>query len=119
MALHVIGDTFLFFGIGKGKDSRLQVLYPLPTYAKTTPVASVAAPAYAVADADADSLLVAVASELLAESLIQQLSTESYILVHCSGGDRFLAAALLRRTAAKVVRVTFTCDSQDEQQDAT
>lgn len=119
MALHVIGNTFLFLGIGKGKDGRLQVSLSTTNSCETTPVASVAAPAHAVADADADGLLVAVASELLAETLIQQLSTESHILVHCSGRDRFLAAALSRRAAAKAVRVTLTCDSQDEQQNAT
>ena len=78
---------------------------------------SVAAPVHA--DADADSLLVAVASELLAESLNQQLSAESHILVHCSGRDRFFVAALSQRAAAKAVRVTFTCNSRDEQQDET
>lgn len=115
MALHVVGDTFLFLGIGKGKDSRLQVSLSTTNSCETTPVTSVAASVHA----DADGLLVAVASELLAESLIQQLSTESHILLHCSGRDRFLATALSRRAAAKAVRVTFTCDSQDEQQDAT
>jgi len=119
MALHVVGDTFLFLGIGKGKGGRLQVSLSTTNSCETTPVASVAAPAHVVADADADGLLVAVASELLAESLIQQLSTESHILVHCSGRDRFLAAALSQRAAAKAVRVTFICDSQDEQQGAT
>lgn len=119
MALHVVGDTFLFLGVGKGKDGTLQVSLATTNSCETTPVASVAAPPHAVPDTDADGLLVATASELLAESLIHQLSTESHILVHCSDGDRFLAAALSRRAAAKAVRVTFTCDSQDKQQDAT
>lgn len=107
MALHVTGDTSLFLGISKGKDGRLRVSLSTTNSCETTPVASVAAPAYAVANADADSLLVAVASELFAESLIQQLSTESHVLVHCLGTDRFLTAALFRRAAPKVVRVTF------------
>ena len=114
MALHVVGDTFLFLAIGKSKHGRLQISLSTTNSCETSPVASVAAPA----DADADGLLVAVASELLAESLIQ-ISTEGHILVHCSGRDRFLAAALSRRAAAKSVRVTFVCDSQDEQKDAT
>ena len=118
MALHIVADTFLFLGIGKGKDGRLQVALSTTNSCETTPVARVAAPVHAVTDADTDSLLVAVASELLAMSLIHQLSTESHVLVRCSGRDRFLAAALSRRAAAKAVRVTFTCDSQDEQQDA-
>ncbi len=121
VALHIVEDTFLFLGIGKSKDGRLQVSLSTTNSCETTPVTSVAAPAYVVpdADADADGLLVAVASELLAESLIQKVSTDGHILVHCSGRDRFLAAALSRRAAAKGVRVTFTYDSQNEQQDAT
>ena len=122
-ALHIVEDTFLFLGIGKGKGKHgtLQVFLSTTNSCETVPVTSVAAPAYAVTDAhaNADGLLVAVASELLAESLIQKLSTESHILIHCSSRDRFLAAALSRRAAAKEVRVTFTYDSQNEQQDAT
>ena len=114
MALHVAGNTFLFLAIGKSKDGRLQISLSTTNSCETTPVVSVAAPA----DVDADGLLVAVASELLAESLVQ-ISTKDHILVHCSGRDRFLAAALSRRAAAKSVRVTFVCDSQDEQKDAT
>ena len=117
VALHIVEDIFLFLGIGKDKHGTLQVSLSTTNSCEATPVTSVAVPAYA--DADADGLLVAVASELLAESLIQKLSTESHILVHCSGRDRFLAAALSRRAAAKGVRVTFTYDSQNEQQDAT
>ena len=117
VALHIVEDIFLFLGIGKGKHGTLQVSLPTTNSCETTPVTSVAVPAYA--DADADGLLVAVASELLAESMIQKLSTQSHILVHCSGRDRFLAAALSRRAAAKGVRVTFTYDSQNEQQGAT
>ena len=119
MALHVVGDTFLFLGVGKGKDGTLQVSLATTNSCETTPVASVAAPPHAVPDIDADGLLVATASELLAESLIHQMSIGSHILVHCSGRDRFLAAAFSRRAATKAVRVTFTCDSQDKQQDAT
>ena len=117
VALHIVEDVFLFLGIGKGKHGALQASLSTLNSRETTPVTSVAVPAYA--DADADGLLVAVASELLADSLIQKLSTESHILVHCSSRDRFLAAALSRRAAAKGVRVTFTYDSQNEQQDAT
>jgi hybrid polyketide synthase/nonribosomal peptide synthetase ACE1 len=115
MALHVAEEMFLFLGIGKGKDGKLQVLLSTANACETAAIASVAAPA----DVDADSLLIAVASELLAESLLQQLSADCHILVHCSAKDRFLAAALSRRAAGKAVRVTFTCDSQDEQPDAT
>ena len=117
MALHVIGDAFLFLGIGKDKDGRLQVSLSTTNSRETTPVTSVAAPQHA--DTDSNGLLVAIASELLAETLIQQVSTESRILVHCTSRDRFLAAALSQRAATKAVRITFTCNSQEEQQDAT
>ena len=119
MALHLVGDTFLFLGVGKGKDGRLQVFLSTTNSCETTPVTSVAAPANADADTGADGLLVAVASEIVAESLIYQLSRESHILVHCSDRDRFLAAALARRAAAKAIRITFACDSQDKQQGET
>lgn len=117
VALHIVEDIFLFLGIGKGKHGTLQVSLSTTNSCETTSITSVAVPTYA--DADADGLLVAVASEFFAESLIQKLSTESRILVHCSSRDRFLAAALSRQAAAKGVRVTFTYDSQNEQQDAT
>ena len=119
VALHIVEDIFLFLGIGKDKHGTHQVSLSTTNSCETTPVTSVAVPAYAYADADADGLLVAVASELFAESLIQKLSRESHILLHCSSRDRFLAAALSRRAAAKGVRVTLTYDSQNEQQDAT
>ena len=115
MALHVVGDAFLFLGIGEGKDGKLQVSLSTTNSCETTPVASVAASQHA--DVGANSLLVAIASELLAETLIQQISTESHILVHCTAQDRFLAKALSRRAGAKAIRITFICSSQGEQLD--
>ena len=121
MALHVAVDTFLFLGIGKDDATRDTVVVLSTTNScKTTPIASVAADANNVTQS-ADGLLIAVASELLAASLIQTLSSGSSILVHCSGKHRFLAAALSRRAATKAVRVTFTCDAEytDDIQDPT
>jgi hybrid polyketide synthase/nonribosomal peptide synthetase ACE1 len=120
MALHGVGETFLFLGIGKAKDGRSQVSLSSTNSCETTPVVSVAIqPNNETTDVNADALLVAVASELLAESLVQMLSTESHIMVHCSGKDRFLAAALYRRATAKSIRATFTYDSRDERQNST
>lgn len=117
-ALHVAADTFLFLGIGKDEATEGKAAVLSTTNAcKTTPFASVAANAVE----SADSLLIAVASELLATSMIEAVSSGSSILVHASGKDRFLTAALSRRASANEVRVTFTCDaeSDDEAQDPT
>ena len=104
MALHVAADTFLYLGIGKDNI----VVLSITNSCETTPTASVAAGA----TQPADGLLIAVASELLAASVIESVSSGSSILVHCSGKDRFLAAALSRRAAVEAVRVTFTCDAE-------
>ncbi|KAL8974635.1 MAG: hypothetical protein Q9197_001123 [Variospora fuerteventurae] len=115
-AIHVAADTFLFLGIGKDKTTKDgAAVLSTANACETTPVASVAADAIE----SADILLIAVASELLATSMIQTVSSGSSILVHASGKDRFLAAALSRRASANAVRVIFTCDaeSNDEARD--
>ncbi len=121
VALHVAADTFLYLGIGKdvANEGTVVVLSSMNS-SKRVPIASVPAGAQSVHQS-ADGLLIAVASELLATSLIQALPSGSSILVHCSGKDRFLAAALSRQAAAKRVRVTFSCDAEcaDSVQDAT
>ncbi|KAL8721593.1 MAG: hypothetical protein Q9225_001757 [Loekoesia sp. 1 TL-2023] len=112
MALRIATDTFLFLGIGKDeviKDTT--VILSTTNSCKTAPIASVAAGADNV-DQLADSLLIAVASELLAASLVETISPGSSVLVNCSGKDRFLTGALSRRAAAKAIRVTFTCDEE-------
>lgn len=121
MALHVSADTFLFLAIGKDDKTQDNVVILSTTNSReTTPVASVAAGINNLAHS-ADGLLIAVASELLAASLVQTVSSGSSLLVHCSGKDRFFAAALSRRAATTAVRVTFTCDgeSTDDAQDPT
>lgn len=52
---------------------------------------------------------------------METLSTGSSLLVHCSGNDRLIAAALSRRAAAKGIPVTYTCDadSTDNARDPT
>ena len=119
MALHIVEETFLFLGVGRGKDDELRFTLSTNNSCRTNPVLTLAAPVYVTKDADATGPLIAVASELLADTLIQQLSTDSRILVHCSGGDRFLTRALSQRAAAKAIHIAFICDSQDKLQDAT
>ncbi|KAL8654407.1 MAG: hypothetical protein Q9226_003450 [Calogaya cf. arnoldii] len=110
-ALHVAADTFLFLSVGKDNSSKDTVAVLSTTNAcESSSVASVAVGANDITQS-ADSLLVTVASELLARSLIETVSCGSSLLVHCSGNDRFLAAALSRRANINKVRVTFTCDA--------
>ncbi|GAP93361.2 putative lovastatin nonaketide synthase protein [Rosellinia necatrix] len=103
MAFHIVDDAFLFLGV-----SNNNVLVSTTNTSERIPVASVVSP---TAAQSTDALLVAVASELLAASLVQNISSGSSIVVHASGKDRFLAAALSRRAAAKEICITFTYDT--------
>ncbi|KAJ5382444.1 Acyl transferase/acyl hydrolase/lysophospholipase [Penicillium concentricum] len=113
MAVRVTPDMFLYVGAGRGKDGKLQVFVSTTNSSQAAPVASVPADV----EADADDLLVSVASELIVSSLLDQIPNRSHMLVHCSGEDRFLAAALTKQAAARAVGVEFTCDGQDKQRD--
>jgi hybrid polyketide synthase/nonribosomal peptide synthetase ACE1 len=109
MALRVAPDAFLFLAIGKTDAAGRPVITLSTTNSrKAAPIASL--PAEDVDDViDANRLLIAIASELLAASLVQNLAPGSSILVNCSDKDRFFGAALSRRAAAKDIRVTFSC----------
>ncbi|KAJ5493860.1 Acyl transferase/acyl hydrolase/lysophospholipase [Penicillium fimorum] len=113
MAIRVTPDMFLYVGAGRGKDGKLQVFVSTTNSSQVAPIASVPADV----DADADDLLVSVASELIVSSLLDQIPNRSHMLVHCSGEDRFFAAALTKQAAARAVGVEFTCDGQDKQRD--
>ncbi|OQE41240.1 hypothetical protein PENCOP_c005G01989 [Penicillium coprophilum] len=113
MAVRVTPDMFLYVGAGRGKDGKLQVFVSTTNSSQAAPVASVPADV----EAEADDLLVSVASELIVSSLLDQIPNRSHMLVHCSGEDRFLAAALTKQAAARAVGVEFTCDGQDKQRD--
>ncbi|KAL7935507.1 hypothetical protein V8C35DRAFT_333983 [Trichoderma chlorosporum] len=110
-ALHVAPDTYLFVSVGETAAKDTVVALSTTNSREIAPVASVAVPAGATQSAD--GLLVAVASELLAKSLIQSLPSGSSVLVHSSAKDRFLTAALSRRAGAKSVRVTITYDAEN------
>jgi hybrid polyketide synthase/nonribosomal peptide synthetase ACE1 len=113
-ALSVATDTFLYLGIGKSKvDNQLQLVLSNSNSSEVAPFASIPVPAAETHLDDTDSLLAAVAAELLAESFISHISASSNVLIHLSGKDSALASALTRRGAAKSVRFTFSCDSQD------
>ncbi|RYP16125.1 hypothetical protein DL765_005326 [Monosporascus sp. GIB2] len=116
MALRVAPDAFLFLSVGQAKhlppSSGHIVCLSTTNSSEIRPIASIAAPA----GRDASDLLVAITGELLAENVLEPLSPDSCLLVHCSANHRFLAQALSRRAAAKQVGITFTCD-QDSTRD--
>ncbi|KAL8833493.1 MAG: hypothetical protein Q9170_004238 [Blastenia crenularia] len=119
LALNVASDTFLFLGVGKDETTNDTHLVLSTTNSNVRiPVASVVTGAKN-AGQSTDGLLVAVASELLAASFLAPVPSTSNILVHCSGKDRFLAAAVERRASAKGIVSTFTYDAErnDDVQD--
>lgn len=119
MALRVASEAFLFLAIGKDNAAGRTVVALSTTNSCTrAPIATMPVDINDV-NPSAGGLLIAITSELLAASLVQNLPPQSSLLVHCLGRDRFLAAALSRRAAAKAVRVTFSCDvgSNDDAQD--
>ena len=114
-ALSVASDTFLFLGIGAASTGdTLQAVLSLTNSSKaTSPVVTVDVPCEC--EVDVDSLLVAVASELLADSLIEGVSSRSRLLVHVSGKeDRSLAAAVSRAAAKKDVMVSFSTETPED-----
>ena len=119
MALHIVEETFMFLGVDRSRDDDLRFTLSGNNSSKTNPALTLTVPTHLTRDADVTGLLVVVTSELLAESLIQQIPSDSRILVHCSGGDRFLTRALAGQSATKSVHIAFVCDSQDSLQDAT
>lgn len=117
-ALSVATDTFLYVGIGTNKtDSQLQLVLSTSNSSEVTPFASIPVPTSETNVHDTDSLLAAVAAELIAEFLISHVSANSHVLIHLSGKDSALAAALTRRGASKSISFTFSCDSQDVNDD--
>ena len=111
VALHVSSDAFLFLAIGKINGAGRTVIALSTTNSCTrAPIAAIPA---GTNDADPATagLLVAITSELLAASMVQNLPLQSSILVHCLGKDCLFAAALSRRAATKAIRVTFSCNA--------
>lgn len=114
MALRVFADTFLFLAIGQDVAGASIVSLTTSNSREISPIASVALDASNMAQST-DSLLIATASDLLAESMVQGLPSGSHMLVHCSGRDRLLTQALSRRAASGAISVTYTCDTDDNQ----
>ena len=109
MAIRVAADTFLFPAIGRTDAIEpLIITLSMVNSHMTAPIACL--PATDADDAiDEGQMLIAIISELLAVTLIENLPSGSSILVNCSDKDHLFAAALVRRAAPKTVRVTFSC----------
>lgn len=107
-ALHAAPDAYLFLGVGKSVHTAQTVISASTTNShKTTPIASL--PLDDIGGvSNADRMLVAIISEVLAMSLVRKLAPGSSILVHCSERDRFFAASLSRRATAKSIRVNYS-----------
>ncbi|KAK3988690.1 lovastatin nonaketide synthase [Cladorrhinum sp. PSN332] len=109
-ALSVARNDFLFVGIGKDVDSKDVVFLSSsnPAIAEDSIIARVGLQENKNS-IDSSSVLIAVASELLAGSVVEKLSPGSSIVVHSAAPkkDELFAAALKRRADAKAVRATF------------
>ncbi|KAI3331458.1 lovastatin nonaketide synthase [Xylariaceae sp. AK1471] len=113
MALHTTPDAFLFLAIGKADVSAPPIITASTTNSRTVaPIATISAAEFGDT-VNANRMLVAITSELLAAALVQKLAPESSILVHCSGKDHLFATSLSRRAATKAVRVSFSCLADD------
>ncbi|KAF7714216.1 Hybrid PKS-NRPS synthetase [Penicillium ucsense] len=111
-AYRVAPDTFLFLGIGASETDQKPTLFLSSKNSwKVVPVATVDVVEETDDKTSFSPLLVSVASELLASSVLDSLSTGSHIVVQCSGKDGLLAEALIRRAALTAVRVTFVCET--------
>ncbi|KAJ5579714.1 uncharacterized protein N7459_005699, partial [Penicillium hispanicum] len=120
MALPVTSDTYLFLGVGKDDTTGEPLLLTSTTNTyERSPVASTLAGN--IGGDSADQLLVGVASELLADAIVEPVAPGSTIVVLCSGKDRQLAAAVARRAASRTTNATFLCDadSAEEEHDPT
>lgn len=136
MALRVIPDTFLFLAMAHDSNGEVPLLLLSTTNSHdVSPVAIVPAftnkstiqpenqpenPSENPPESQlGKELLIAVASELIAGTLIEVIPSHGDALVLCSGKDRVLAAVLSRHAASKKIRVTFACDADSiDQQDS-
>ncbi|ORY18402.1 hypothetical protein BCR34DRAFT_596328 [Clohesyomyces aquaticus] len=107
MALSIAGEGFLFLGIGRRETDLQRVIFLSPTNSRISePVVSIALPSI---EADRVHILSAVASELLAASMIKTLASGSNVVMHSPSPykDQLLADALTRHAKTKNVRIAF------------
>lgn len=113
VALHVDANHFFFVGVGHNPATPTQRFVVLSLDNALTPTPSMSVPL--ATDLSADTVLIAVAGEMIAASLLAPLSLGHRLIIRVSHGDRFLTGAVQRKAADKGVRVTFvsTAESQD------
>ena len=110
MALRVAADTFLFLAAGKNSTTggRVFSLSHVNSY-KAVPVARFTVPDGASnKNINTDSLIVATAGALIADSVMQSVTSGARILVHCSSQDYAIASALRQSASSKGVHLIFT-----------
>ena len=116
MALRVLPDTYLFLAAGTDLVTGFYIIgLSAENSREISPVVSSSAGAYTKtrhATLSMDDLLVAVAGELLADSILRDLSAGSILLIHCSGRDRALTSSISRRAISHAVRVFFIYDTE-------
>lgn len=106
MALNIAGEGFLFVGLGNYVEKTEQVLFLSGTNSKSTePTAVVPFPS----GTDPVHLLSAVASELLAASVIRALPFGSVVVINSPlpEKDQLFAAAMQRLANTKSLRLSF------------
>lgn len=115
MALQVVLGTSLFVAIGREDDSpeNLTVLLSTANTNKQSPVTKMTVPNSSNIAYSSEELLILVASELLAATLVENLSSSDHLLVHCSREDRLLVEALSRRISERNIRLSITYDSAE------
>ncbi|KAI1350261.1 hypothetical protein F5Y01DRAFT_326635 [Xylaria sp. FL0043] len=118
MALRVLPDTYFFLAAGTDLATGSYIVgLSAENSREIFPVASALVSTHNQVGHAAllmDDLLVAVASELLADSILQDLLTDSILLIHCSSRDRALTSAISRRATFYAVRVLFLYDFEDQ-----
>jgi len=101
VALHVAANHFLFVGVGHDPAIPTQRFVVFSSDNASTPTPCMSVPL--TTDLLADAMLVAVASELVAESLLAPLCLEHGLVLRVSHGDRFLTGAVQRPRLVTVV----------------
>jgi hybrid polyketide synthase / nonribosomal peptide synthetase ACE1 len=112
MALQLTLGTSLFVAIGSEDDSTTVLLSTANTN-KQSPVTKMTVPNSSNIAYSSEELLILVTSELLAATLVENLSSSDHLLVHCSREDQLLVEALSRRVSDQNIRLSITYDSAE------
>ncbi|KAH8667031.1 hypothetical protein BX600DRAFT_380683 [Xylariales sp. PMI_506] len=110
MALSVSQDTFLFLAAGTDATTGGHVVALSATNSyKTAPIARFDVPADVYSsNTNTSALVAAVVGGLIADSIVQHVSSGARILVHCSSHEHALVSALRHSAATKGVHLILT-----------